>query len=179
MAKYDFKVRVCMGCRCNGAGVYESGKGSVELNDEDVQQLVALMQERNTSDSYELELEDTLSEIYAKLSDAEGAVAYRVNALHWMKGARSGCDYDEEELIDYCRANCGYSERGYDEEAESVEDHFWGWLTDYLQTADIETIQTIYLDYLYFDPEVFCMMDGAYDVTIPAKIVKMAELTNK
>ena len=66
-----------------------------------------------------------------------------------------------------------------EEEAElnARDIHLQSWLEDYLQSADIETLQTIYLDYLGFDECVFDMEQDAYCVVIPDEIVKMAKLS--
>ena len=108
MAKFDFSVEVFMGCTCSGAGVYESGCGSVELKTAEVLQLVDLMEQHNSCDVKTLKLRKTFPRVYKKLRDAYHNVAYRANALHWL----GKLDFEECEgidaLIEYCEANYGY-----------------------------------------------------------------------
>ena len=62
MAQYEIKFKIW--------GEYPSsyeGVCQVELNDDEVQQLVALMQEYDTSDTDELDIEENLPRIYEKI----------------------------------------------------------------------------------------------------------------
>ena len=192
MANDDLTVDVCMGCACYGGGVYQSGEGSVELSESEVQALVALMEQHNSSDVEQLQLDIALPELYKKLFVACHDAAYKANALHWI-GEVWVCDeYDKQGLAEFCEQELGY-EYNYDEcplDDDELEDydeeeaelnardiHLQSWLEDYLQSADIETLQTIYLDYLGFDECVFDMEQDAYCVVIPDEIVKMAKLS--
>ena len=108
MAKFDFCVEVFMGCTCSGAGVYESGSGSLELSTTEVLQLVELMEQINSYDVKTLKLRTSLPRVYKKLRDAYHDVAYRANALHWL----GELDFEEckgiDTLIEYCEAKYGY-----------------------------------------------------------------------
>jgi hypothetical protein len=194
MAKYDFEVKVCMGITCYGGGVYQEGDGEVELSNEEVAQLVALMQQHNSSDIEKIGLEKALPEIYNKLKDAYEKAASRANALHWLGNI---WDFEDEEefdkLIKYCEDNHHYffemlEEDGWEIDEDEDEDEayeeakkedFKRWLPDYLSTAPFGVMHTIYLDYLGFDSEVFCVDEDAYKVGIPEDIVKSAKLTEK
>ena len=45
MKRFDFTIEICLGLHCNGVGEYAEGKGSVALEDDQVEQLVALIKE--------------------------------------------------------------------------------------------------------------------------------------
>ena len=141
---------------------------------------------------YLVQLDIALPELYKKLFVACHDAAYKANALHWI-GEVWVCDeYDKQGLAEFCEQELGYEYNDdecpldddeledYDEEEAELnarDIHLQSWLEDYLQSADIETLQTIYLDYLGFDECVFDMEQDAYCVVIPDEIVKMAKLS--
>ena len=105
MAQYEIKFKIW--------GEYPhtyNGICQVELSDDEVQQLVALMQEYNTSDAEELELEDNLPGIYEKICDACEDVAMEIVEKDWLDSSiwhLGDSDYDEEELISHCQWKYG------------------------------------------------------------------------
>lgn len=42
MKRFDFTIEICLGYRCNGVGEYAEGEGSVSLEDNQVEQIVAV-----------------------------------------------------------------------------------------------------------------------------------------
>ena len=194
MAKYLIDAEVCMGCNCMGAGVYSDGSALIEISDEEVAQMVALMQQHNSSKVKAIGLAEAMPELYKRLEDAYHDAAYRANALHWLDTALFEGEFDEMGLIEYCEQNCGYEytksadeddlyeeEEEYDEYEDELDDDkredFHAWLAVYLERADLSTLHTIYLDYLGFDECVFDLEEDAYSVEIPQEIIKKANLT--
>ena len=205
MAKYLIDAEVCMGCNCMGAGVYSDGSALIEISDEEVAQMVALMQQHNSSKVKAIGLAEAMPELYKRLEEAYHDAAYRANALHWLDTALFEGEFDEMGLIEYCEQNCGYEytksadeddlyeeeetddedededEEEYDEYEDELDDDkredFHAWLAVYLERADLSTLHTIYLDYLGFDECVFDLEEDAYSVEIPQEIIKKANLT--
>lgn len=108
MAKYLIDAEVCMGCNCMGGGVYSDGSALIEISDEEVAQVVALMQQHNSSNVETIGLAEAMPELYKRLDEAYHDVAYRANALHWLDTALFEGEFDEMGLIEYCEQNCGY-----------------------------------------------------------------------
>ena len=191
MAKFDISVNVCMGCSCHGGGVYEYGCGSVELTDEQVQQLVALMQKYKTTKVEKLHLSTLLPDVYNALADAYREVAYRNNALHWYDEAWECGEIDVDSLAQYCEqfGYCYEPEDSCDEiDDEEVDDdcddeddwqradHLKDWLRYFLEDADLSVLHTVYLDYLGFDECVFDLEEDSYSIAIPKQIIAMANI---
>ena len=63
-----------------------------------------------------------------------------------------------------------------DEGEEQKLDNFRAWLQDYVLTADLSTLHTIFLDYLDYEDCVFDFDEDSYEVQIPEAIVKKATL---
>ena len=185
----DIESEVCLGMSHCGA-VYSRGSGTLELSDEEVSKLVALIKEKGTSDINELDLENTYPEIYEKLDDAYFRVAYEAEELHWLwYGYHEGVfEYDSDELISYCESECGFvfdgdeedymNEDGeFDEEAyeeAKMEAFFDDWLVPYIESLDTSD----QIDFLRNQMNASLEMDGndvSYEVHIPAAIIEMAK----
>ena len=69
MGTYDFDCSSFLGMSHCGS-VTADGTGSVELTDDEVAALVALMKEKDSSDVEEIGLKEALPEIYEKLDAA-------------------------------------------------------------------------------------------------------------
>ena len=105
MATYEFEVDICLGFSHSG-GVYNSGYGEVELSDEEVDQLVALMKGKDTSDVGEMDLEKELPEIYKKLDAAYRDAAYDAEEEHWLEEGYYHLEchnYEDSVMIDYIK----------------------------------------------------------------------------
>ena len=65
MKKFDFTIEICLGYHCNGVGEYAEGEGCVSLEDNQVEQLVALIKENGgETDVEKLGLKEKCPEIY-------------------------------------------------------------------------------------------------------------------
>lgn len=185
----DIESEVCLGMSHCGA-VYSSGNSTVELSDDEVSKLVALIKEKGTSDIKELELEETYPEIFEKLDDAYFRIAYEAEELHWLwYGYHEGVyEYDSYELLSYCESECGFvfdgneedfvdEEGDFDEEAyeeAKMEAFLDDWLILYIKSLDTSD----QIDFLRDKMNASVEMEGndiSYEVRIPEGIIELAK----
>ena len=195
MALYSIESEQCLGMSHHGA-VTVNGESAVELSDEEVDILVKLIQEKNSTDVGDLDLETLHPDIYKKLDEAYSDMAYRAEEIHWLwEGYNNGYfEYDSEKLMDYCEKELGF-EFEYDvkdyylddpedlEEGEEPEidedmleedksDAFSEWLDDYL--SDLSDDEAC--DFFYNHMDADLNMDGVeYTVGIPEAIIAKAK----
>ena len=187
--RFDTESEACLGISHSGP-VYCSSTGSIELSDEEVSLLVALIKEKGTSDIKELELEETYPEIFEKLDDAYFRIAYEAEALHWLwYGYHEGVyEYDADELLSYCENECGFvfdgnEEDFVDEDGEFDEESYEeakmeafldDWLLPYIESLDTSDQIGFFRDQMNASVE----MDGndvSYEVRIPEGIIELAK----
>ena len=178
MAQYEIEFKIW--------GEYPSsyeGVCQVELSDDEVQQLVALMQEHNTSDTDELELEENLPRIYEKIHNSCDEVAIDILEKDWLDSAiwhLSDSDYDEDELISYCQAQYGCPDFRQDKDG-----NFDDWLHDFWKIATREEQEDLCFNYMGFDESDLaeargcCCVGELYEITIPQAIVEMVDIKNE
>ena len=195
MALYSIESEQCLGMSHHGA-VTVNGESAVELSDEEVDILVKLIQEKNSTDVGNLDLETLHPDIYKKLDEAYSDMAYRAEEIHWLwEGYNNGYfEYDSEKLMDYCEKELGF-EFEYDvkdyylddpedlEEGEEPEidedmleedksDAFSEWLDDYLSDLSDDEAR----DFFYNHMDADLNMDGVeYTVGIPEAIIAKAK----
>ena len=195
MALYSIESEQCLGMSHHGA-VTVNGESAVELSDEEVDILVKLIQEKNSTDVGDLDLETLHPDIYKKLDEAYSDMAYRAEEIHWLwEGYNNGYfEYDSEKLMDYCEKELGF-EFEYDvkdyylddpedlEEGEEPEidedmleedkwDAFSEWLDDYLSDLSDDEAR----DFFYNHMDADLNMDGVeYTVGIPEAIIAKAK----
>lgn len=195
MALYSIESEQCLGMSHHGA-VTVNGESAVELSDEEVDILVKLIQEKNSTDVGDLDLETLYPDIYEKLDEAYSDMAYRAEEIHWLwEGHNNGYfEYDSEKLMDYCEKELGF-EFEYDvkdyylddpedlEEGEEPEidedmleedksDAFLEWLDDYLSDLSDDEAR----DFFYEHMDADLNMDGVeYTVGIPEAIIAKAK----
>ena len=163
--------------------------GTVEFPQEELDALVALMKNKNSSDVEVLNLEEELPEVYRKLDEAICKAAVEAERHHWLLGGfyEGAYEYDVYEVMEYCEENCGfefiYDEEEYmDEDGELDEDAledarqeaFDEWLPDYLEMLDIPECCAFIKEQLNGEVEADGI-DSNYNVFIPEEIVKLAE----
>jgi hypothetical protein len=155
-----------------------------------------LIQEKNSTDVGDLDLETLHPDIYKKLDEAYSDMAYRAEEIHWLwEGYNNGYfEYDSEKLMDYCEKELGF-EFEYDvkdyylddpedlEEGEEPEidedmleedksDAFSEWLDDYLSDLSDDEAR----DFFYNHMDADLNMDGVeYTVGIPEAIIAKAK----
>jgi hypothetical protein len=187
MGTYDFDCSSFLGMSHYGS-VTADGTGTVELTDEEVAALVALMKEKDSSDVEEIGLKEALPEIYEKLDAAFHEAAFNAEKDHWLwEGYHNGYyEYDSYELMEYCEANCGFTyefdeEEYLDEDGELDEDAideakleaFEEWLDDYLIGLDKEECHRFFEEQMH--AELDCDEMGCeYEIEIPQAIIDMA-----
>ena len=95
MTKYKFDLKAFLGYRHFGGAVYSESAGVVELSDEEVKKLVALIRESGfKTDVDEIDLSEKLPEIYEKLEEAY------TDAFYCSIDKEAFWDaYDEDQLI--------------------------------------------------------------------------------
>ena len=194
MALYSIESEQSLGISHSGE-VTVNGESAVELSDEEVDILVKLIKENDSTDVEELDLENLYPDIYSKLDEAYHDMAYNAEEIHWL---REGYDnhyfeYDEDELMDYCEKNLGFSfefkpEEYFDEDEledykespDSYEDEiyeeknrvFSEWLDDYVESLSDDEARSFFYDHMDADLD----MDNVdYTVEIPAAIIKKAQ----
>lgn len=101
-------------------------------------------------------------------------MAYDAEEKHWLReGFLNGYfDYDIDELMAYCKENCGYE---YDDEEEDEDleyDYFYSWLKDYVLSLNDEEAREFLKNQMDADVN---MDDVEYEITIPEEIIEMAE----
>ena len=194
MALYSIESEKSLGMSHTGE-VTVNGESAVELSDEEVDILVKLIKENDSTDVEELDLENLYPDIYSKLDEAYHDMAYNAEEIHWLREGYYNhyFEYDEDELMDYCEKNLGFSfefkpeEYFYEDELEdykespdSYEDEiyeeknrvFSKWLDDYVKSLSDEEARSFFYDHMDADLD----MDNVdYTVEIPAAIIKKAQ----
>lgn len=173
MALYSIYNDTCLGWSHWGPVNVESD-GFVELSDEEVTKIVELIRKEGTSDIEGLRLEEVYPDIYKKLDDAFYKMAYDAEEKHWLReGFLNGYfDYDIDELMAYCKENCGFE---YDDEEEDEDleyDYFDSWLKDYVLSLNDEEAREFLKNQMDADVN---MDDVEYEITIPEEIIEMAK----
>jgi hypothetical protein len=167
--------------------------GEFEMADADVETLVALIREKGTTDIDELGVYNSHPAIYKLLREEINSIRYDSACDHEMREAifNAECewDVDTDELIDYCRQNCGFKDSYFDEKNEETHkikeeqfyDRFWAWYHDYVDTAPFEEIHNLF--YELYDTEYeysglgFEYYEDYYPfIFIPQQIINLANL---
>jgi len=161
--------------------------GDVELSDEQVDVLVNLIREKQTTDVNELGLESLYPEIYQKLKDEYRSAAYCAEELHWLWEIYEDHNYDcdMEELMEYCEKECGFiyeptssndedddeDDEDYDEEKEEA---FLKWLDNYLRSLCDDDAASFFVERMEIDLDISYQFDFDY-VGIPDEIIEIAQ----
>ena len=194
MALYSIESEQFLGMSHSGA-VTVNGESAVELSDEEVEILVKLIREKDTTDVKELDLENLYPDIYDKLDDAYSQMAYDAEEMHWLwEGYYNHYyEYDDEELMEYCEKNLDFSFEFkpeeyfneddleyYKDDPESYEDEidelkseaFSEWLDDYVSGLSDNEARNFFYDHMHADLN---MDNVEYTVCIPQAIINKAE----
>lgn len=195
MALYSIESEQCLGMSHFGGAVTVNGESAVELSDEEVDILVKLIKEKNSTDVEDLDLETLHPEIYEKLRDAYYKMAYRAEEMHWLwEGYNNGYyEYDTDELMAYCEKELDFSfefrpEEYFDEDdleyykedPESYEDEinelkgeaFSEWLDDYVSGLSDDEARDFFYEHMGADLN---LDDVEYTVGIPQAIIAKAK----
>ena len=192
MALYDFETTVYLGWGHSGE-VSTTGTGQIELSDEDVELLVRLMKENRTSEYSKLKLSRRYPKLYNRLRRKYRKLAFETERHHWLiEGLDEGeCDYDEENLMEYCLMNGEFTLPDYyydyedetddekikEEYLEQALEEFRSWFSDYVKWLDPKDADYILCEVggveLDFHEYEFC---SAYSTELPEAITKLAGL---
>lgn len=194
MALYSIESEQFLGMSHSGA-VTVNGESAVELSDEEVNILVKLIQEKNSTDIRELDLKNLHPDIYEKLREAYYKMAYDAEEMHWLwEGFDNGYfEYDTDELMAYCENNLDYSFEfdpeeyfdsddeieEYKEDPESFEDEvcdakcqdFQEWLSDYVSGLSDDEARDFFYNHMNAGLD---LDDIEYTVEIPQAIINKA-----
>ena len=195
MALYSIESEQCLGMSHHGA-VTVNGESAVELSDEEVDILVKLIKEKDTTNVEALDLENLYPDIYEKLDDAYRDMAYDAEEMHWLwEGYNNGYfEYDTVELMNYCERELGfkfeYDEKDYylddpedleegeepdideDQIEEDKNDAFSEWLDDYVSGLYDDEARDFFYEHMDADLN---MDDVEYTVGIPQAIINKAK----
>ena len=194
MALYSIESEQCLGMSHSGA-VTVNGESAVELSDEEVDVLVKLIKEKDSTDVKELDLEHLHPDIYEKLREAYYNMAYDAEEMHWLwEGYYNGYfEYDDDELMAYCEKELDFSfefkpEEYFDEDdleyykedPESYEDEinelkgeaFSEWLSDYVSGLSDDEARDFFYNHMNADLN---LDDIDYTVEIPQAIIAKAQ----
>ena len=194
MALYSIESEQCLGMSHSGA-VTVNGESAVELSDEEVDILVKLIREKDSTDVEELNLEHLHPDIYEKLREAYYNMAYDAEEMHWLwEGYYNGYfEYDFDELMAYCEKELDFSFefkpeeyfdeddlKYYKEDPESYEDEinelkgeaFSEWLSDYVSGLSDDEARDFFYNHMNADLN---LDDIDYTVEIPQAIIAKAQ----
>ena len=196
MALYSIESEQCLGMAHFGGAVTVNGESAVELTDEEVDILVKLIKENDTTDVEELDLEKLYPAIYEKLRDAYYKMAYDAEEMHWLReGYDNGYfEYDEEKLMNYCERELDFKfeydiKKYYLDDPEDLEEGeepdidedqieedkyeaFSEWLDDYVNGLPDKEAKSFFYNHMNADLD---MDNVEYSVEIPAGIIKKAQ----
>ena len=193
MALYSIEREQFLGMSHSGA-VTVNGESAVELSDEEVDILVKLIKEKDTTDVGDLDLESLHPAIYEKLRETYYKMAYDAEEMHWLwEGYHNGYfEYDTDELMAYCEKELDFSfefkpEEYFDEydleyykdDPESYEDEIYDlkceafseWLSDYVSGLSDDEARDFFYDHMDADLN---LDDVEYTVEIPQAIINKA-----
>lgn len=194
MALYSIESEKFLGISHSGTMTVE-GESAVELSDEEVDIIVQLIKEKDTTDVDELGIEETHPDLYRKLDDAYYDMARRAEEIQWVWDAYRNhyLEYDTDELMDYCTKHCGFKfeydpadyylddpenlEEGVQPEIDedylhdNMCDAFDDWLDEYLHSLSTDEALAFFGEHMNADP----WLDNIdYDIHIPKAIINKA-----
>ena len=189
MPKFEIEVDICLGFSHCG-GVYNDAYGEVELSDKEVEQLVNLMKEKESSNIEELELKTTLPEIYNKLDEAYNASACKAEEEHWLDEGYYHLEchnYEDADMIAYLKEknawNFEYDEEEFKAETGELDEEALfdaecdylheEALDDYLSSLNGEERYDFLRNKVGIDVDM-SFSDSEYEITIPSEIIAIA-----
>ncbi len=165
--------------------------GEFEMPNEYLETLVALIREKQTTDIEELDVETSHPDIYKLLRDEIVVMLHNAVSGYDMREFifADGWDVDTDELIDYCRLNCGFKDSYFDEKNEETQkvkedeflSRFWNWYRHYVDTAPFEDIHNLFYElydteYEYNELGFEYYQDYYPSIFIPQQIINLANL---
>lgn len=186
METFEIELEICLGYTHCG-GMYTGGYGTVELTDEEVDELVKLMKEKNSSDVEEIKLREVAPEIYRKLDDAYRQLAYKTEEEYWLEEGYGNYEchtYDVSDMIEYLKEkdawNFEIDENEFkDEEGNLDEEALECAERDYLSEAMDDYLYSLHgeerYDFLRNQVGISVDVDECeYEISIPSEIIDKA-----
>ena len=175
MKKFDFCFDICLGYHCSGRGEYVTVEGSVMLEEEQVDRLVALIRANGgETDIEKLGLETKCPDVYEVLEDAYYEAVSQSTCRYWLIKGFKERYYDMPEgmmesleeagLFHYDPDTADLDDMDEDDLMEAKEDAFYDWLYSYVDSLN-EDDQFSFIETWYGDEVAFADI-GDYDFTI-------------
>lgn len=191
MPVFNIFVEQSLGISHSGE-VMAYGDGTVELTDDQVQLLVALIREHGGETNVEaLQLQNVYPEIYQILDDAYREAAMHAEYNHWViEGYENGWYEEPDDAVEKCQDKYGFKyefdevkfreENGMEPEEEIPEewidevqvDAFSDWVAKYRAKLTDEEEVSFLSDVFGIYPDVD---DVDYVVEIPEEIIDLAK----
>lgn len=199
MKEFPIFFEICLGYHCCGCGEYVGAEGSVQLEESQVDQLVALIKDNGgETDIDKIRLKEKYPDIYSALeeaySDAAGTAVYR----HWLiEGYECGYFDEPEGIMEAMEADGLFKykpeevedvdEIGGDEIDEDIttedeisyakEDAFEDWKEEYFDSLS-EDEQVAFIEKYYGKDLVneYGPDGGEYSIEIPQEIIDVANV---
>lgn len=184
----EFKIfkDVSLGFYCEGGDESACGEAMLVLTNEELDALVALIKKKGTADIDELELDEEMPEVYAKLDAGCLAAARVAEEDYWLEYGWEDPDcFNPEDAMEKVEKEYGYKfeykeedfrdKDGNVDESE-IEDakleHFTEWATNYKDSLRDDEERRKFMR-LFVSVDV---SDVDYEVEIPEEIVWMCDL---
>lgn len=164
MKTYTIEGEICLGMICCGGGVYEGYTATVELEDEQVEQLVELIRENDgETDVVALDLENELPEVYEILQEAISDAACEAAFRHWALSCFADGAFEEPD---------GLMERL---EEDLKGEAFSEWLDEYYNSLSEDEQYEFLKKYYTENLDGIDVSDTEYEVVIPDEIIEEAQ----
>lgn len=196
MKTYTIEGEICLGMMCCGGGVYEDYTATVELEDEQVEQLVELIRENDgETDVVALDLENELPEVYETLQEAISDAACEAAFRHWALGGFADGAFEEPydlmerleedglfkfDADEFLESKRELGEDEYEEYSEYDEEDLKGeafseWLDEHYNSLSEDEQYAFLKKYYTNNLDGIDVSDTEYEVVIPDEIIEEAD----
>jgi len=173
MKEFDFSFEIFLGRHCCGIEEYATAEGSITLDDDQVDRLVALIKDNNGETDIEvLDLETKYPEIYETLEDAYTEAANEACYRHWVIEGYENGYLDEPDNLMETLEDAGLFK--YEDLEDEKEEAFNEWMNDYLDALDEDELISFLETYYNLEYEGYAG-DYDYTVEIPQEIDDLAK----
>lgn len=196
MAEFDITTEICLGYHCCGSGEYTEGVGTIELSDEQVNQLVSIIKANDgETDIKTLGLKEKHPDIYEALDEAFSEMTREAEYRYWVLNGYDNGYYEEPDDFVESFENEGLfkyepdldalrEELGLEEDEEIDEDDledakreaFDEWLEGYVNSLDEDEKVAFIIDHYGSSVVDTDGLGEDYEIAIPQEIVDMAAM---
>lgn len=173
MKTYTIEGEICLGMMCCGGGVYEDYTATVELEDEQVEQLVELIRENDgETDVVALDLENELPEVYEALQEAISDAACEAAFRHWALGGFADGAFEEpDDLMERLEEDGLFKFDADDQKDEAFSE----WLDEHYNSLSEDEQYEFLKKYYTNNLDGIDVSDTEYEVVIPDEIIEEAQ----